>query len=129
MRKPWMLVTVFAAALFLGAALSAMGACSSPDGVTPDCQFNVGGNGIVPAMNGCEGFAPCVVDGGVRPAKECCVDDKGAPLTGDALNVCLAGYGVPAMGTTGSSSSGGGGATSSSSSASSSSSGGGDGGV
>ena len=126
MRKPWMLVTVFAAALFLGAALSAMGACSSPDGVTPDCQFNVGGNGIVPVKNACEGFAPCLVNGKTRPAKECCVDDKGMPLSDlAALNICLAGYGEPTVST--SSSSGGGGATSSSASTSSSS--GGDGGV
>jgi hypothetical protein len=128
MRKPSMLVTVFAAAVV--AALSAMGACSSPDGVTPDCQFNVGGNGVVGMPNGCEGFAPCVVNGKVRPATECCIDDStdaGTPLVGDALAICLYGYGAgPAPGDTTSAASSGSSTTSTTSS--SGGAGGGDGG-
>ena len=106
---PFNLVTVFAAALLIGAAFSAMGACSSPDGMTPMCTFNVDDSGIVAQDGGCEGFALCVgKDGGQQPAKMCCVDDTsdaGAPLTGDALAQCLYGYGEgPPPGSTSSSS-------------------------
>jgi hypothetical protein len=119
MRKPTMLVTVFAASV--AAALSAMGACSSPDGVTPMCTYNVGGNGLVHVANPCEGFAPCLDDAGKeQPAATCCVDGTGATLTGDALTTCLNGYGAgPPVAST---------SSASSSSSSSSSSSGGDGG-
>lgn len=89
-----LLITVLAGALSLGGALTATGACSSPDGVTPGCQFNVGGNGVVAQPNGCESFAPCLDgNGNPLPAKACCVDDAHAPLTGNALAICLYGYG------------------------------------
>ena len=114
MAKPStsLFVTALAAAPFLvlGAALSVTAACSDPDGVTPDCTFNVNSDGIEATDNGCEGFALCLDDSGNKQsASACCVDDKGKPLTGDTLASCLYGYGEGTP--TGSGGSGGSGGT------------------
>src|SRR6185503_8222313 len=65
-----------------------MGACSGESGTTPDCKVDVTDKGIVPAENGCSGFATC--DKG-DPA-ECCKDQMLDPMT-HAFCYCLASYG------------------------------------
>lgn len=89
--------------LFAGAALSVgalIAACSGPEGVTPECNYNVGGNGVYADPNGCEQFAVCSKDP-ENPIK-CCTDSKNKTLTGDDLTACLYGYGViPDAGSTG----------------------------
>jgi len=84
------LVKVLAAAAL--AAVAGLGACSTVEGVTPDCTFNLVNGGINATSNGCEKFAVCDKDP-QNPAA-CCVDDKGQPLTGSALDDCLYGYGA-----------------------------------
>lgn len=90
------------AKLFAGAALTIgalIAACSGPEGVTPECTYNVGENGVYFDPEGCEQFAVCS-KAPDDPAK-CCTDSKNKPLTGDALTECLYGYGViPDAGTT-----------------------------
>jgi hypothetical protein len=80
---------VFAFAAGTASFLALLGACTSPDGQTPDCVNNVDSNGVHPNKDGCVQFAKC--DKGA-PA-DCCVDDKGDPLTGSDLAYCLYGYG------------------------------------
>jgi hypothetical protein len=81
--------------LLAGAAATvalAIGACSNPDTQSPNCHSNVNANGLYADPNDnmtCYGFAAC-------PSGEpstCCVDDNGAPLTGNDLATCLHGYG------------------------------------
>lgn len=89
-------VKYFAGALFLVSASFA--ACSSPEGVTPDCNYNVGGHGVYADENGCERFAVCSKGDPIK----CCTDAKGKTLTGESLTECLYGYGViPDAGTGG----------------------------
>lgn len=102
--------------VLLGAALvvatSALGACSTPAGVTPDCVFNVTAGGIQAMPDGCERFAYCLNDEGkiLSDAKACCVDEEGQSLEGDSLVACLYGFGAgpPPSSSSSSSSSGGG---------------------
>jgi len=92
------------------AACAALGACSGTNGVTPDCKVNVDENGIHADPDGCEQFAPCLDGNGKQQdASKCCLDDKGDPLTGDSLAVCLFGYGAGPPPTSSTSSSGTGG--------------------
>jgi hypothetical protein len=70
--------------------LVGLGACTSDQGQTPSCTFNVDQNGINPESSGCEQFAVCAKP---DPA-QCCVDVNGNPLTGSDLTTCLFGYGV-----------------------------------
>ena len=98
-----------------GAAIAlctALGACSDSNGVTPDCTFNVDENGIHAKSDGCEKFSPCLdKNGNPQDAHKCCVDDKGAALTGDDLATCLFGYGAGEPPTTSGGTGGGDGGT------------------
>ncbi|MFT3773588.1 MAG: hypothetical protein QM820_50070 [Minicystis sp.] len=103
-RSAPLVVKILAGTLL--AACGVIAACSGTNGVTPDCEFNVGANGIEPNPNGCEQFAPCLDKNGNRQdASKCCVDGNDNPLTGDALALCLFGYGAGPAPTTSASSS------------------------
>jgi hypothetical protein len=84
-------------AVFLAGAAAAMalaiGACADPDTQTPTCVPNVDQTGVHVVANGCEAFPTCTVGNGA--ASNCCVQDGGAPLTGNDLATCLYGYGDP----------------------------------
>ena len=81
-------VKLFAGALFVLSALFA--ACSGPEGVTPECTYNVGDAGVYADPEGCEQFAVCSKGDPIK----CCTDSKGKTLTGDSLATCLYGFGV-----------------------------------
>jgi hypothetical protein len=104
-HKPLLVKVLLSAAIAVSAAL---GACSTVEGVTPDCTFNLVNGGINATSGGCEGFAVCAKDP-QNPAA-CCLDDQGAPLTGGALDACLYGYGAggPPSTSTGTGGTGGG---------------------
>ncbi len=80
------------------AAFSAGFAGCAQEGTTPTCENNVTADGILihkvkdPATP-CESFGKCYVGGAQHPAKDCCVNAKGEPLTGSALTQCLYGFG------------------------------------
>jgi hypothetical protein len=97
------LVKLFAPALLVSGALFA--ACSGSEGVTPDCNYNVGERGVYFDEDGCERFAVCSKAPN-DPAK-CCTDSKGKPLTDSALTTCLYGFGVIPDGGLGGSNTGG----------------------
>ena len=80
--------------LLVSATIGVLGftSCSSVQGVTPSCPFNVDDAGIDPEPSGCEQFAVC--DANPANPTVCCVDLTGTPLTGNNLSQCLWGYGV-----------------------------------
>ena len=76
-------------------ALPASYACSGEVGVVPQCEPDVGEAGIQLVDGGCSKFALCLDEAGNQvPATECCKDADGKLLTGDALALCLFGYGA-----------------------------------
>ncbi len=100
------------AALGVATALAAFPGCAQ-EGTTPSCENNVTKDGILihkvkdPATP-CESFGKCYVGGAQRPAKDCCVNAKGEPLTGSSLTQCLYGFGEVDLDSTGGAGGGGG---------------------
>jgi hypothetical protein len=91
-RVPALILAVFATSV-----AAAIAACANPDTLTPSCNPNVDKNGIKPPVaDSCTMFAACYLrDGAAGTPAQCCVDDGGAPLTGNDLNTCLYGFGDP----------------------------------
>lgn len=86
MRTPSLSI---ASVLLLAAVFVA--ACTTEEGVTPDCEQNVGPDGITPSESGCFQFAVCN-EGDGNPTN-CCGNPQGG---GDCdIERCLYGYGVP----------------------------------
>ncbi len=75
-------------------AFAGLASCSSSVGTTPGCVNNLTDAGFMyPVANGCYSFANCPMG----EPKNCCVDGKGNPLTGNTLAECLYGYGACAQ--------------------------------
>ena len=91
-----------AAVIAFAAWGGALAGCAQ-EGKTPTCVNSVTDDGVVGTdADGdrsapddmCNGFGACIIDGDVRPAAECCVDENGDPFTGNRLTACLYGYGA-----------------------------------
>lgn len=82
------LALALVAALFLGTA------CNSEEGETPTCVQDVTADGHTPTEKGCNPFAPCVVNGTVQPATECCKSVGGGNPDSYDYQACMYGYGA-----------------------------------
>jgi hypothetical protein len=71
------------------AMIGAIGACTTTATQTPNCTDNVGDAGIDPIADGCEAFAPCMVNGQPAAPAVCCAD------AGADFAACVYGFGGP----------------------------------
>ena len=73
-------------------ALGALAPACGSEGTTPDCTNNVTADGVLePGKEGCQQFAPCIVNGEATDPRACCPETPAIPCE---QVICLFGYGA-----------------------------------